>query len=221
MKLLEKLLAIQIELKAPKNQYNSFGKYKYRNCEDILEAVKPLCLKNKAVLTISDEIKNENGRFYVKAIATLHDTESDETILVSAFAREVENKTGMDGSQVTGASSSYARKYALNGLFAIDDTKDSDTTNTGDKGEDKPKSVQETKPQELVEPIKMTLEEAKKLRTKSGIELDKLTNKQLDAFLNCNRETHKKAAELILKEREAKRAQLLEEMAEEAVPWEE
>ena len=221
MKLLEKLLAIQIELKAPKNQYNSFGKYKYRNCEDILEAVKPLCLKNKAVLTISDEIKNENGRFYVKAIATLHDTESDETILVSAFAREVENKTGMDGSQVTGASSSYARKYALNGLFAIDDTKDSDTTNTGDKGEDKPKSVQETKPQETVEPIKMTLEEAKKLRTKSGIELDKLTNKQLDAFLNCNRETHKKAAELILKEREAKRAQLLEEMAEETVPWEE
>lgn len=221
MKLLEKLLAIQIELKAPKNQYNSFGKYKYRNCEDILEAVKPLCLKNKAVLTISDEIKNENGRFYVKAIATLHDTESDETILVSAFAREVENKTGMDGSQVTGASSSYARKYALNGLFAIDDTKDSDTTNTGDKGEDKPKSVRETKPQELVEPIKMTLEEAKKLRTKSGIELDKLTNKQLDAFLNCNRETHKKAAELILKEREAKRAQMLEEMAEDEVPWEE
>ena len=221
MKLLEKLLAIQIELKAPKNQYNSFGKYKYRNCEDILEAVKPLCLKNKAVLTISDEIKNENGRFYVKAIATLHDTESDETILVSAFAREVENKTGMDGSQVTGASSSYARKYALNGLFAIDDTKDSDTTNTGDKGEDKPKSVRETKPQELVEPIKMTLEEAKKLRTKSGIELDKLTNKQLDAFLNCNRETHKKAAEMILKEREAKRAQMLEEMAEEEVPWKE
>ena len=221
MKLLENLLAIQIELKAPKNQYNSFGKYKYRNCEDILEAVKPLCLKNKAVLTISDEIKNENGRFYVKAIATLHDTESDETILVSAFAREVENKTGMDGSQVTGASSSYARKYALNGLFAIDDTKDSDTTNTGDKGEDKPKSVRETKPQELVEPIKMTLEEAKKLRTKSGIELDKLTNKQLDAFLNCNRETHKKAAEMILKEREAKRAQMLEEMAEEEVPWKE
>lgn len=85
----------------------------------------------------------------------------------------------------------------------------------------KPKSIQETKPQETVEPIKMTLEEAKKLRTKSGIELDKLTNKQLDAFLNCNRETHKKAAELILKEREAKRTQMLEEMAEEEVPWEE
>ena len=221
MKLLEKLLAIQIELKAPKNQYNSFGKYKYRNCEDILEAVKPLCLKNKAVLTVSDEVENIHERYYIKATATLHDTESEEKISVTARAREEEDKKGMDGSQVTGASSSYARKYALNGLFAIDDTKDSDTTNTGDKGEEKPKSVQETKPQELVEPIKMTLEEAKKLRTKSGIELDKLTNKQLDAFLNCNRETHKKAAELILKEREAKRAQMLEEMAEEEVPWEE
>lgn len=221
MKLLEKLLAIQIELKAPKNQYNSFGKYKYRNCEDILEAVKPLCLKNKAVLTVSDEVENIHERYYIKATATLHDTESEEKISVTARAREEEDKKGMDGSQVTGASSSYARKYALNGLFAIDDTKDSDTTNTGDKGEDKPKSVQETKPQETVEPIKMTLEEAKKLRTKSGIELDKLTNKQLDAFLNCNRESHKKAAELILKEREAKRAQLLEEMAEEGVPWEE
>lgn len=171
MKLLEKLLAIQIELKAPKNQYNSFGKYKYRNCEDILEAVKPLCLKNKAVLTISDEIKNENGRFYVKAIATLHDTESDETILVSAFAREVENKTGMDGSQVTGASSSYARKYALNGLFAIDDTKDSDTTNTGDKGEEKPKNGQavekkETKPQKAIE------KQLKELAEEHGYELE-------------------------------------------------
>nr|DAS38419.1 MAG TPA: ERF superfamily protein [Caudoviricetes sp.] len=173
MKLLEKLLAIQIELKAPKNQYNSFGKYKYRNCEDILEAVKPLCLKNKAVLTISDEIKNENGRFYVKAIATLHDTESDETILVSAFAREVENKTGMDGSQVTGASSSYARKYALNGLFAIDDTKDSDTTNTGDKGEDKLKSVQETKPQKANKQILSEVEkQLKELAEEHGYELE-------------------------------------------------
>lgn len=168
MKLLEKLLAIQIELKAPKNQYNSFGKYKYRNCEDILEAVKPLCLKNKAVLTISDEIKNENGRFYVKAIATLHDTESDEIILVSAFAREVENKTGMDGSQVTGASSSYARKYALNGLFAIDDTKDSDTTNTGDKGEEKPKSVQKANKQVLSEVEK----QLKELAEEHGYELE-------------------------------------------------
>lgn len=173
MKLLEKLLAIQIELKAPKNQYNSFGKYKYRNCEDILEAVKPLCLKNKAVLTISDEIKNENGRFYVKAIATLHDTESDETILVSAFAREVENKTGMDGSQVTGASSSYARKYALNGLFAIDDTKDSDTTNTGDKGEDKPKSVRETKPQKANKQVLSEVEkQLKELAEEHGYELE-------------------------------------------------
>lgn len=224
MKLLEKLLAIQIELKAPKNQYNSFGKYKYRNCEDILEAVKPLCLKNKAVLTISDEIKNENGRFYVKAIATLHDTESDETILVSAFAREVENKTGMDGSQVTGASSSYARKYALNGLFAIDDTKDSDTTNTGDKGEEKPKSGQavekkETKPQETVEPIKMTLEEAKALRAKNGLELDRFPTEQLALLLKCNNETYKQAAKLIIEDRKKNRPVL--EETDEKLPWEE
>lgn len=219
MKLLEKLLAIQIELKAPKNQYNSFGKYKYRNCEDILEAVKPLCLKNKAVLTISDEIKNENGRFYVKAIATLHDTESDETILVSAFAREVENKTGMDGSQVTGASSSYARKYALNGLFAIDDTKDSDTTNTGDKGEDKPKSVRETKPQEAVEPIKMTLEDAKELRAKNGLELDRFPTEQLALLLKCNNETYKQAAKLIIEDRKKNRPVL--EETDEKLPWEE
>lgn len=219
MKLLEKLLAIQIELKAPKNQYNSFGKYKYRNCEDILEAVKPLCLKNKAVLTISDEIKNENGRFYVKAIATLHDTESDETILVSAFAREVENKTGMDESQVTGASSSYARKYALNGLFAIDDTKDSDTTNTGDKGEDKPKSVRETKPQEAVEPIKMTLEDAKELRAKNGLELDRFPTEQLALLLKCNNETYKQAAKLIIEDRKKNRPVL--EETDEKLPWEE
>lgn len=178
MKLLEKLLAIQIELKAPKNQYNSFGKYKYRNCEDILEAVKPLCLKNKAVLTVSDEVENIHERYYIKATATLHDTESDETILVSAFAREVENKTGMDGSQVTGASSSYARKYALNGLFAIDDTKDSDTTNTGDKGEDKPKSGQtvekkETKPQKADKQVLSEVEkQLKELAEEHGYELE-------------------------------------------------
>lgn len=132
MKLLEKLLSIQMELKAPKSQFNSFGKYKYRNCEDILEAVKPLCTKYKTVLTISDDVENVNDRYYIKATATLYDVESEEKMSVSARAREEEKKTGMDGSQVTGASSSYARKYALNGLFSIDDTKDSDATNLGD-----------------------------------------------------------------------------------------
>lgn len=151
----EKLLNIQQELKCNKGQYNSFGKYKYRSCEDILESVKPLLKENKCVLTLSDELlvfgdnnaicyeetyydkdlKQENvrhivvggQRFYIKATATLTDIETGETISNTAYAREEETKKGMDGSQITGTSSSYARKYALNGLFAIDDTKDADT----------------------------------------------------------------------------------------------
>ncbi len=137
MNIYEKLILIQNELKAPKNQYNSFGKYKYRSCEDILEALKPICLKNKALTFISDEIVNVEGRQYVKSIVTFVDVESGEKIEVSALAREEESKKGMDGSQVTGASSSYARKYALNGMFCIDDTKDSDATNTHGKDENK------------------------------------------------------------------------------------
>lgn len=136
MNIYEKLQQIQITLKAPKGQWNDFGKYSYRNCEDILEAVKPLLQKNKCTLTLTDTLENIGNRFYIKATATLIDCEeTTQTVQVTAYAREEENKKGMDGSQVTGASSSYARKYALNGLFAIDDTKDSDTTN---KGEDKP-----------------------------------------------------------------------------------
>ena len=122
-----KLLSIQKELKAPKGQYNSFGRYAYRSCEDILEGVKPLLDKNKATLFISDNLEQIGDRFYVKAIARFVDTESGEVIENSAFARESEEKKGMDSSQVTGATSSYARKYALNGLFLIDDTKDADT----------------------------------------------------------------------------------------------
>lgn len=135
MNIFEKLLAIQAELKAPKSQYNSFGKYNYRNCEDILEAVKPICTEHKAVCFISDKIVAVDGRHYVEATAMLVDCEkTDDRIIVTASAREEESKRGMDGSQVTGASSSYARKYALNGLFCIDDTKDSDTTNQGERG---------------------------------------------------------------------------------------
>jgi hypothetical protein len=119
----EKLLNIQNELKAPKSQFNDFGKYKYRNAEDILESVKPLCFKYKATLTLSDEIVLIGERYYVKATATLTDNEKPELkIWTTAYAREEESKKGMDGSQVTGASSSYARKYALNGLFNIDST---------------------------------------------------------------------------------------------------
>lgn len=127
MKIYEKLSAIQQELKAPKGQYNSFGKYKYRSCEDILEAVKPICAKYKTALVLLDSISEVNGRFYVTAQAQLHDCESDNAVTATAHAREPEKKTGMDESQITGTASSYARKYALNGLFCIDDTKDADT----------------------------------------------------------------------------------------------
>ena len=135
MNVYEKLIAIQSELKAPKSQYNSFGKYAYRNCEDILEALKPLLKEHKSTIYISDEIVTVLERFYVKATVTFIDAETGEKITNTAYAREEESKKGMDGSQVTGASSSYARKYALNGMFAIDDTKDSDFTNTTTKGD--------------------------------------------------------------------------------------
>ena len=133
MEIYKKLLAIQSELKAPKSQYNNFGKYKYRNCEDILESLKPLLTKNEAVVTISDEIITVGQRFYLKATAKIFDTQTGESIETTAYAREEETKKGMDGSQLTGCSSSYARKYALNGLFSIDDTKDSDFSNGDEK----------------------------------------------------------------------------------------
>lgn len=131
MTIFEKLGAVQAALKAPKNQFNKFGGYKYRNCEDILEAVKPLCVVNKCMIYLSDEICQTADRLYVKATAHFCDVETEKELVATAFAREEESKKGMDGSQVTGASSSYARKYALNGLLCIDDTKDSDTTNVG------------------------------------------------------------------------------------------
>lgn len=129
------LSTIQKELKAPKSQYNSFGKYNYRNCEDILEALKPICNKYNSAVTLSDDVVMIGDRFYVKATATLivyGENDEIDTVFTQAYAREEAEKKGMDGSQVTGASSSYARKYALNGLFGIDDTKDSDTTNAGE-----------------------------------------------------------------------------------------
>lgn len=131
---MQKLLNIQRDLKAPKSQYNSFGKYNYRNCEDILEAVKPLCAREGACLTISDAVVQIGERYYIQATATLQDSETGEVIaLVTAYAREEAEKKGMDASQVTGAASSYARKYALNGLFDIDDTKDADSDEKSDK----------------------------------------------------------------------------------------
>ena len=129
-----KLAGIQAELKAPKNQRNNFGGYDYRSAEDILEAVKPLCTKYGTTVTLEDDIVMIGERYYVKATATLHDIDLMSKIECHANAREEESKKGMDASQVTGAASSYARKYALNGLFAIDDTKDSDATNDGSHG---------------------------------------------------------------------------------------
>ncbi len=133
----EKLLTVQVELKAPKNQYNTFGKYPYRSCEDILEGLKPVLQSNKALVFLTDDIQQVGDRYYVKTTATFIDEETGETVVVNAYAREEETKKGMDGSQITGSASSYARKYALNGLFCIDDTKDSDYTNTHGKQEKK------------------------------------------------------------------------------------
>lgn len=145
MSVYEKLSKVQSELKAPKGQYNSFGKYKYRSCEDILEAVKPLNAKHGVVLTVGDEVVEISNRFYVKATAVFVDIESGEKIINTALAREDDSKKGMDGSQITGTASSYARKYCLNGLYCIDDTKDADTDEYRHQQERKP---QENKPQE-------------------------------------------------------------------------
>ncbi len=163
MAIYEKLLSVQSELKAPKNQTNNFGRYNYRSCEDILEAVKPILKKEKCVVIINDEIEQVDNRFYVKATVSLVDVESGEIIASSAYAREEENKKGMDSSQVTGASSSYARKYALNGLFAIDDTKDGDVTNSGEENESSA-SQQSLIKQQIGEILKV-----------KGIGFDKLT----------------------------------------------
>lgn len=131
---IHKIINIQKKLRVPKNQFNKFGGYYYRSAEDILEAVKPLVNEQGLILTINDTIINENGRYYVKATANI--TDGVDNLSVSAYAREEETKEGADASQITGSASSYARKYALNGLFCIDDTKDADATNT--HGKDQP-----------------------------------------------------------------------------------
>lgn len=131
-KIHQKLAAVQSALKAPKSQYNEFGRYKYRKAEDILESVKPLLSANGCTLTCTDELILVGDRYYIRATATITCVEDGSSVSTTAFAREEQEKKGMDGSQVTGASSSYARKYALNGLLCIDDTADSDTTNVGD-----------------------------------------------------------------------------------------
>jgi hypothetical protein len=135
------LLKIQQELKAPKGQTNSFGKYKYRSAEDILEAAKPICHKYGYFIILDDEVEEIGGRIYVRAVVAIKNEEEKIAHSATGWAREEENKKGMDASQITGAASSYARKYALNGLFAIDDTKDADATN---KHEIQPKNEVKT-----------------------------------------------------------------------------
>jgi len=144
----KKLIEIQKELKAPKSQYNKFGGFYYRSCEDILEAVKPLLHKKNLLLSITDKIQIIGDRYYVKTTARISDGKDE--ISVSAYAREEEAKKGMDGSQITGASSSYARKYALNGMFLIDDAKDSDVTN---KGQDKIKKSKPTNEEKFIDDL--------------------------------------------------------------------
>lgn len=205
----EILQDIQSKLKAPKSQYNKFGNYNYRNCEDILEAVKPLLAPHKAAVILYDTIEAIGTRFYVKATATLK--AGDEEISVTAYAREEETKKGMDGSQITGSASSYARKYALNGLFAIDDTKDADTpTNNSQKGDsaksnpapkkrsnpapkEQPKSATEGQPQKLLAADidrlldlakSKNVSEAKLLKKYSVNELGDLTSEQYEACYN-------------------------------------
>lgn len=140
MNIYEKLGTIQQQLNAPKDKYNGFGKYSYRSCEGILEALKPLLIETETTILLTDAVKEIGNRIYIEATATLIDVKEGATVTATAYAREEDTKKGMDSSQVTGAASSYARKYALNGLFAIDDNKDSDATNDGSQ-------VQQNQPQ--------------------------------------------------------------------------
>lgn len=140
MSIYETLSHIQVELKAPKNLYNSFGRYKYRNAESILEAAKPLCAKHGCTLTVSDEVILIGSRYYIKATATVQDKDGNAAS-TTALAREDETKKGMDGAQITGTASSYSRKYALNGLFCIDDTKDPDTNEYHNQTTEDPQEV--------------------------------------------------------------------------------
>lgn len=177
---MKELVNIQSSLQAPKNQYNDFGNYKYRSAEDILEAAKPLLKENECTLIVSDEITQIGDRIYVKATATIKNS-AGETETASAFAREAETKKGMDDSQVTGSATSYARKYALGGLFCIDDTKDADALNTTKEYTAQKKTTQKAAP-----PIQTSdnIEEAKKeiANAKSEPELQTIAKKYRPVF---------------------------------------
>ena len=178
---MEKLTKIQSELKAPKKQYNSFGKYNYRSCEDILDALKPLLAKYNASVTIADDIVLIGTRFYVKATAVFTDNETGKTASATAFAREPESKKGMDESQITGTASSYARKYCLNGLFLIDDTKDADTDEN--RNEQTARQARQQKPKQPAEkefnPNEVTEKQAKLNAVKSLCKQGKISEQAI------------------------------------------
>jgi hypothetical protein len=180
-KIYNQLAVIQKELKAPKAQFNSFGKYNYRSCEDIVEAVKPINLAHDVLLTLSDTVKEVGGRVYVEATAMARCLSDGSFISVTAWAREAENKKGMDDSQITGTASSYARKYALNGLYAIDDTKDADTNEHKEQEKKEPQRnwIAEIKTASTVDELKSLYEEAmKKTEGKEKAEITREKDKQ-------------------------------------------
>ena len=187
-----KLMEIQKELFVPKGQTNNFGGYNYRSCEDILKAVKPICEAKGCVLMLNNKLIEVGGRNYVEADARLYELETGEVIISTAQAREEESKKGMDGSQITGAASSYARKYALAGLFCIDNEKDSDATN--DHGKDKPQDNGVEPPQEgnggkkasekQIAYIKKTVKEIDKMLAFYGVDkIEDLTMAQASAVI--------------------------------------
>lgn len=186
--IVQKLQKIQSELKAPKGQYNSFGKYKYRSCEDIMEAVKPLLKKVGCVLTVSDTLENIGERYYIKATATLTDIESEGgEISNTAYAREEETKKGMDASQITGTASSYARKYALNGLFCIDDTKDADTDEYAKNSTQQTENLTQEKKAtaKQIEVLKKTINDIPSMLKYCGVEkIEDLTMKQASEIIS-------------------------------------
>lgn len=178
----EKLSFIQNELNVPKNLYNSFGKYSYRNAETILETAKPICKKYRTTLTVFDEIAMIGERYYIKATALLKDWDSDDNEVGMAYAREEYEKKGMDGSQITGSASSYARKYALNGLFNIDDTKDADTDEQHNESEAKGKNqvdhATEYQVDKIIQNGKLISEKLAELKVKTKEDVKVLTREQ-------------------------------------------
>ena len=205
MNIHEKLQQVQSDLKAPKNQYNKFGGYNYRNCEDIQEAVKPLLKAVKAALVVGDELVLIGDRYYIKATARFIDCESGETVENTAYAREEQEKKGMDVSQVTGSTSSYARKCALNGLFCIDDVKDADNQNNASGGTGKGTSKGSRKNDarkvqgqagKVTEAMIRTLQSMTERYSAKGLKMDKILSMyKLTAITDMDTEQYKDCME--------------------------